>query len=84
MTWMMRQCTLSNFADDTKLGGMAGTSEGHAAIQRDLNRVEKWAVRNLTKLNNKNRKVLYLGRNNPLHQYMLGTTQLESSLLEKD
>ncbi|KAK4828590.1 hypothetical protein QYF61_000042 [Mycteria americana] len=29
-------------------------------------------------------KVLHLGRNNPVHQYMLGATQLESSLAEKD
>ena len=29
-------------------------------------------------------KVLHLGRNNPMHQYMLGTAQLESSLAEKD
>ncbi|KAM6099407.1 uncharacterized protein LJ206_003107 isoform 1-T1 [Theristicus caerulescens] len=29
-------------------------------------------------------KVLQLGRNNPRHQYMLGASQLESSLAEKD
>jgi len=29
-------------------------------------------------------KVLHLGKNNLKHQYMLGTTQLESSLAEKD
>ena len=28
-------------------------------------------------------KVLHLGRNNPMHQYMLGATQLESRLAEK-
>ena len=29
-------------------------------------------------------QVLYLGRNNPMHQYMLGVDQLESSFAEKD
>ena len=36
------------------------------------------------KFNKEKGKVLHLGRNNPMHQYMLGATQLESSLAEKD
>jgi len=36
------ECTLNNSAEDTKMGGVAYTSEGCSATQRDLDRLEKW------------------------------------------
>lgn len=45
------ECTLRKIGDDTKLGGGADIPEGCAAIQRDLDRLESWVVRNLTKFN---------------------------------
>ncbi|KAK4806812.1 hypothetical protein QYF61_005608, partial [Mycteria americana] len=41
-------------------------------------------MKSLMKFNKEKGKVLHLGKNNPTHQYMLGATQLESSLAEKD
>ncbi|KAK4832341.1 hypothetical protein QYF61_021870 [Mycteria americana] len=77
-------CTLSKFADDTKLGEVDDTPEGFAAIQRGLDRLEKWVNRNIIKFSERKCKVLHLARNNPRHQYTLGADQLESSLAEKD
>ena len=36
------ECTLRQFADDTKLSGVVKTLEEREAIQRDLDRPQKW------------------------------------------
>ncbi|GAB0182807.1 mitochondrial enolase superfamily member 1 [Grus japonensis] len=78
------ECTLSKFADDAKLGGVADTPEGCPAIQPDLDRLENWVERNHMKFNKGKCRVLHLGRNNSNHQNRLGVDLLGSSSAEKD
>jgi len=75
------ECTLSKFADDTKLCGAADMLEERDAIQGDL---ERCSCVNLIKFNKAKCRVPHMGWGNPKHKYRLSGDWIESSSEEKD
>lgn len=69
---------------DNPLDGVVDTVEGRDTIQRDLDRLKKWARENLMSFNKAKCKILHLGQDSPRYEYTLGEEFTESSSAEKD
>ncbi|KAK4823435.1 LOW QUALITY PROTEIN: hypothetical protein QYF61_002121 [Mycteria americana] len=78
------ECTVSKFADDTKLGGAVNSLKGREALQRDLDRLESWAITNHMKFKKSKRQILQLGWVNPGYTYKLVDEMMGSSCAERD
>ncbi|GAB0194205.1 solute carrier organic anion transporter family member 3A1 [Grus japonensis] len=75
---------VSKFADDTKSGGAVDSIEGGEALQRDLDRLENWAITNRMRFNKGKCWILHLGRGSPGYTYRLGDETLDTSHAERD
>ncbi|KAJ7421934.1 rna-directed dna polymerase from mobile element jockey-like [Pitangus sulphuratus] len=78
------ECTLSRFADDTKLSGEVDTPVGWDPIQSDRGKLKKWARGKLKRFNKTKHKTLHLGQSNLWYQYRLGDEEIENSPAKKD
>ena len=74
------ECTLSKLAGDTKLSGAGDMREGRYFIQRDLQKLEKWA--RVNRMSPREKWCIWVGAISNL--YRLRKELVESSPVEKD
>jgi len=78
------KCTIRKFANDKRLCSVIDILKGRDAIQRDLNRLERWTCANLMKISKVRCKVLHMGWGYRKYKYRMGREWIEKSPEEKD
>lgn len=71
------ECALSKFADDTNLGGAVNSLRAREALQRDLGRIEGWAITSHMIFDRNRCQLFHLAWGNPGYAYELGDERLD-------